>query len=92
VANRGPRQYHAGAIPLQNALESRGLKKSKFAFAADDRHELLAANARKYMMRWRLPGARKAPGQVCRKHMPGATSVSYAVFEPFSKGLVERSS
>jgi hypothetical protein len=28
----------------------------------------------------------------CRKHMLGATSVSYAVFEPFSKGLVGRSS
>ena len=35
---------------------------------------------------------RRASEGCCRNHMPGATSVSYAVIEPFSKGLAGGSS
>jgi hypothetical protein len=42
---------------------------------------------------WRLNRiAKRASARGCREHMPGATPVSYAVFEPFSKGLVGASS
>jgi hypothetical protein len=88
---RGPRRA-AGSLFRPGVLYEawRRLSTIPFPRAATDSRRSRVLEIPPFSKGWLFLKTASAGG--CRKHMPGATSVSYAVFEPFSKGLVGGSS
>ena len=77
---------------IEHSHEGRRQEKAELAFAAKrdriGRHGLRVGIDR--ILHDKVVPSRRAKTAAAggsREHMPGATSVSYAVFEPFSKGL-----